>query len=275
MSSLLVSGSRVTGVELQDGRRVNAGAVVVTTGTFLNGLIHVGEETVSAGRVGEPASLSLAESFRGIGFRMGRLKTGTPPRLRRQSIDFDVAVGRGVFHVEHGDQEPVPLSFLTGRISRSQIDCHRVHTTDEVHALVRENVHRSPLFNGQISGVGPRYCPSLEDKVVRFPARERHIIFLEPETLNGDSIYMNGFSMSLPRDVQLAIVRAMPGLEDAEMLRPAYAVEYDFVQPTELWPTLETKRIRGLYLADRSTARPVTKKPPDRESSPGQTQGWP
>ncbi len=247
--SLVVSGDRVVGVTMADGRLVSAGAVVVTTGTFLNGLIHVGEETTPAGRVGEPASRSLSGSIQDLGFRMGRLKTGTPPRLDRRSIDFEAAVGRGVFHVEHGDETPVPLSFLTERIDRPQIDCHLVHTTDQVHALVKANVHRSPLFNGQIRGVGPRYCPSLEDKVVRFPSRERHLIFLEPETLTGDSIYVNGFSMSLPREVQLAIVRAMPGLETAEMLRPAYAVEYDFVQPTELWPTLETKRIAGLFLA--------------------------
>jgi len=239
----------ITGVRLNSGAAIEARTVVVTTGTFLNGLIHIGPETTPAGRLGEEASRDLAESLRGLGFNMGRLKTGTPPRLRRQSIDFDQAVARGMFHVEHGDGDPVPLSFMTDRLSRPQIDCHRVHTNDAVHSLVREHAHLSPLFNGQIQGIGPRYCPSLEDKVIRFPARERHIIFLEPEELDGDSIYVNGFSMSLPRDVQQAVVRAMPGLGDAEMLRPAYAVEYDFIQPTELWPTLETKRVPGLYLA--------------------------
>jgi tRNA uridine 5-carboxymethylaminomethyl modification enzyme len=180
---------------------------------------------------------------------MGRLKTGTPPRLDRKSIDFDGGVRRGFFKPEPGDEDPVPLSFMTGRLSREQVMCWQGHTTDRVHDIVLANIHHSPLFNGQIQGVGPRYCPSLEDKVVRFPHRERHHVFLEPEGLDVDEIYVNGFSMSLPRDVQLLLVHAMPGLENAVMLRPAYAVEYDFVQPTELRPTLETKRVGRLYLA--------------------------
>jgi tRNA uridine 5-carboxymethylaminomethyl modification enzyme len=235
--------------DLDSGERISASTVVVTTGTFLNGLIHIGPETFPAGRFGEQASKDLAESLRGHGFRMGRLKTGTPPRLDRRSIDFDGAVRRGDFRLEPGDALPVPLSFMTGRLTRPQVMCWQVHTTERVHDVVRSNIHQSPLFNGQISGVGPRYCPSLEDKVVRFPHRERHHIYLEPEGVDVDEIYVNGFSMSLPRQVQEVIVRAMPGLENAVMLRPAYAVEYDFVQPTELLPTLETKRAPGLFLA--------------------------
>jgi tRNA uridine 5-carboxymethylaminomethyl modification enzyme len=228
---------------------VSAAAVIVTTGTFLNGLIHIGPETHPAGRYGEKSSNALAESVRALGFRMGRLKTGTPPRLDRRSIDFDAAVANGSFRLEPGDEHPVPLSFLTQRLSRPQAMCWQVHTTDRVHDIVLANIHQSPLFNGQIQGVGPRYCPSLEDKVVRFPHRERHGIFLEPEGEDVDEIYLNGLSMSLPRDIQEAIVHAMPGLEEAAMLRPAYAVEYDFVQPTELKATLETKRAPGLFLA--------------------------
>ena len=235
--------------DLGSGERVSAASVIVTTGTFLNGLIHIGPETLPSGRYGEEASKNLAEALRGLGLRMGRLKTGTPPRLDRRSIDFDEAVRRGDFQLEPGDAEPVPLSFLTGRLTRPQVMCWQVHTTERVHEIVLANIRQSPLFNGQIQGVGPRYCPSLEDKVVRFPHRERHQIHLEPEGLDVDEIYVNGFSMSLPRQVQEAIVRAMPGLEDAVMLRPAYAVEYDFVQPTELRPTLETKRVPGLFLA--------------------------
>jgi tRNA uridine 5-carboxymethylaminomethyl modification enzyme len=242
-------GLSVLSCDLETGERIDASAIVVTTGTFLNGLIHIGPETQRAGRYGEAASCALAESIRAMGFRMGRLKTGTPPRLDRKSIDFDGAVRRGAFKPEPGDDNPVPLSFMTGRLSREQVLCWQVHTTDRVHDLVLANVHRSPLLNGQIQGVGPRYCPSLEDKVVRFPRRERHQIFLEPEGLDVDEIYMNGFSMSLPRDVQVALVHAMPGLEKAVMVRPAYAVEYDFVQPTELRLTLETKRVGRLYLA--------------------------
>ena len=235
--------------DLETGDRIDASAIVVTTGTFLSGLIHVGLETHPAGRYGEGASCALAESIRAMGFRMGRLKTGTPPRLDRKSIDFDGGVRRGAFKPEPGDADPVPLSFMTGRLLREQVMCWQTHTTDRVHDIVLANIHQSPLYNGQIQGVGPRYCPSLEDKVVRFPQRERHHIFLEPEGLDVDEIYVNGFSMSLPRDVQLDLVHALPGLEDAVMLRPAYAVEYDFVQPTELRPTLESKRVGRLYLA--------------------------
>ncbi len=243
VGSVVVEGGRVAGVELEDGTRIGARAVVVTTGTFLNGLIHVGPEQRAAGRAGEPASRVLGESLKGLGLRWGRLKTGTPPRLDRGSIDFSR------FEEEPGDQPPVPFSFMSGAIDRAQVSCHIVHTTAAVHDLVRGNKDRSPLYNGRITGIGPRYCPSLEDKVMRFPDRERHQVFLEPEGLDVPEIYVSGCSMCLPREVQEEIVAALPGLEDAVMLRPGYAVEYDFIQPTELALTLEARRIPGLYLA--------------------------
>jgi tRNA uridine 5-carboxymethylaminomethyl modification enzyme len=240
---LLIDAGRVCGLEFEDGTRVTCDAIVVTTGTFLNGLVHIGDEQKPSGRAGEPPTEHLARSIRSIGFEMGRLKTGTPPRLHRNSIDYSR------FDVERGDDEIVPFSFVSPPPARNQIVCHVLHTTPELHDLVRGSIGRSPLYNGQISGIGPRYCPSLEDKIMRFPDRERHQIHLEPEGLDVDEIYVNGLSMSLPRDVQAAIVRALPGLERAEILRYAYAVEYDFVQPTELAPSLETKRVDGLFFA--------------------------
>ena len=246
---ILVEHGRVTGLALEDGPRYACNALVVTTGTFLNGLVHVGREQRPAGRADEPPSRELAESLKSFGFTWGRLKTGTPPRLDRRSIDFDRSVGDGHFTCEPGDNPPVPFSFLTESLSIAQTPCYLVHTNDRVRELVLANIDKSPLFNGQIQGIGPRYCPSLEDKIVRFPQRERHHIYLEPEGVDVDEIYVNGFSMSLPPDVQLDIVHAMPGLEEARMLRPAYAVEYDFIQPTELTSGLETKRIAGLFLA--------------------------
>lgn len=243
VGAVVADGGRVVGVELEDGERLGTRTVVVTTGTFLNGLIHVGRERRAAGRAGEPASRALGESLKGLGLRWGRLKTGTPPRLDRGSIDFSR------FEEEPGDRPPVPFSFLTGAIDRAQISCHIVHTTPAVHEMVRRNRDRSPLYNGRITGIGPRYCPSLEDKVMRFPDRERHQIFLEPEGLDVPEIYVSGCSMCLPRDVQQEVVAALPGLEHAVMLRPGYAVEYDFIQPTELTLALETRRIAGLYLA--------------------------
>ena len=247
--SLVVEGSRVAGIELEDGRQLSCGALVITTGTFLNGLVHIGREQRPAGRAGEPPSTALAESLRASGLHCGRLKTGTPPRLEKSSIDFEGGTLRGVFHVEHGDEDPFPFSFATTSPLRNRMDCWVLHTTGRVHDLVRRHVGESPLFNGQIKGVGPRYCPSLEDKVMRFPDRERHQLFLEPEGLDVPEIYVNGFSMSLPAELQVELVRSLPGLEHAEVLRPGYAVEYDFIQPTELTPALETKRIRGLFLA--------------------------
>ncbi len=246
---ILVERGRVVGLALEDGDAIACDALVVTTGTFLNGLVHIGPEQRPAGRSGEPPSRELAESLKSFGFEWGRLKTGTPPRLDRASIDFEARVSDGTFILERGDQEPVPFSFVTGAVARAQIDCHLIHTNDRVHELVRANADRSPLFNGQIRGIGPRYCPSLEDKVLRFPERERHQIFLEPEGLDSPEIYVNGFSTSLPRDVQEDLVHALPGLESAVMLRPGYAVEYDFIQPTELTRELETKRVAGLFLA--------------------------
>jgi tRNA uridine 5-carboxymethylaminomethyl modification enzyme len=240
---ILVEDGRVAGLVMEDGETHRCLALIVTTGTFLNGLVHVGRDQKAAGRAGEPPSRDLAESLKSFGFSWGRLKTGTPPRLHKRSIDFTR------FVEERGDEPPVPFSFLTGAIARPQIACHMVHTTERVHALVREHIAESPLFNGQISGIGPRYCPSLEDKVMRFPHRERHQIFLEPEGLEADEIYVNGFSMSLPADVQAKIVHALPGLEDAELIRPGYAVEYDFIQPTELDGGLQTRRVPGLFLA--------------------------
>ncbi len=240
---ILTDGDRVVGLELETGERYRCRALIVTTGTFLNGLVHVGPEQRPAGRAGEPPSQALAESLKSFGFRWGRLKTGTPPRLSRASIDFSR------FDEERGDDPAVPFSFVTDNIDREQISCYLLHTTDRVHELVRRHISLSPLFNGQIKGIGPRYCPSLEDKVMRFPHRERHQIFLEPEGRDVDEIYVNGFSMSLPADVQSELVKTLPGLEDAVMLRPGYAVEYDFIQPTELQPTLETTRMHGLFLA--------------------------
>ena len=246
---ILIDHGRAVGLALEDGDRYECGALVMTTGTFLNGLVHVGPEQQPAGRADEPPSRELAESLKAIGFEWGRLKTGTPPRLHRRSIDFDGCVARGVFKLEPGDNPPVPFSFLTDRLDVNQVPCYLTHTNERVREIVLRNLDRSPLFNGQIRGIGPRYCPSLEDKIVRFTARERHQILLEPEGRDVDEIYVNGFSMSLPRDVQADLVHAMPGLEDAEILRYAYAVEYDFIQPTELKPTLEAKRVQGLFLA--------------------------
>jgi len=242
-AALAISGRGVTGLTFEDGTAIACGAVVVTTGTFLNGLVHIGDEQRPAGRGDEPPTRALADSLRDCGFVMGRLKTGTPPRLDRRSIDFSR------FPEQRGDDPIVPFSFVSEPIAREQIACHLLHTTDAVHRIIRDNIGRSPLFNGQITGVGPRYCPSLEDKVMRFPERERHQIFLEPEGLDVDEIYINGLSMSLPRAVQEAIVHALPGLADARLLRHAYAVEYDFIQPTELARSLETKRVSGLFLA--------------------------
>lgn len=246
---ILLDAGRVSGLALEDGSVYRCRALVVTTGTFLNGLVHVGQEQRPAGRADEPPSRDLAESIKALGMRWGRLKTGTPPRLAKGSIDFEDGVKRGVFHVEHGDADPVPFSFTATVAPANQIACHLLHTTERVHELVRGSIDQSPLFNGQIAGIGPRYCPSLEDKVMRFPDRERHQLFLEPEGLDVEEIYVNGFSMSLPAETQRQLVHALPGLESARMIRPGYAVEYDFVQPTELKSSLETHRVGGLYFA--------------------------
>jgi tRNA uridine 5-carboxymethylaminomethyl modification enzyme len=246
---VLVEHGRVVGIAMEEGDRYACRALVITTGTFLNGLIHIGPEQRPAGRHGEPPSCELAASIRSFAFEVGRLKTGTPPRLDRRSIDFDGSVARGEFVEEAGDVVPVAFSFATRVPPRNQVRCWLLHTNDRVRELVQANLHLSPLYNGQIKGIGPRYCPSLEDKITRFPDRERHQIYLEPEGLEVDEIYVNGFSMSLPRDVQEQLVRALPGLEDSRMIRPGYAVEYDFVQPTELKSTLETHRVAGLFFA--------------------------
>ncbi|MHB1023012.1 MAG: tRNA uridine-5-carboxymethylaminomethyl(34) synthesis enzyme MnmG [Acidobacteriaceae bacterium] len=234
---------RITGVKLRDGRTIFAGATVITTGTFLNGLIHCGEEKYSAGRSGEPPSILLGESLKKLGLRECRLKTGTPPRLDGRTIDWSR------FEEQPGDADPTPFSFRTRSITQRQISCHIAYTTPETLQLIRENVHRSPMYSGQIEAIGPRYCPSIEDKVVKFPDKDQHQLFLEPEGLNTHEVYVNGMSTSLPMDVQWAMVRSIPGLENAEMLRPGYAIEYDAIDPTELGRTLRVKSIEGLYLA--------------------------
>jgi tRNA uridine 5-carboxymethylaminomethyl modification enzyme len=240
---ILIEDGKVSGLELMDGRLLRAESVVITTGTFLNGLIHIGEKRYSAGRSGELPSIKLAENLRQLGFRIARLKTGTPPRLDSRSIDFNR------FEEQAGDQNPTPFSFMTRSISQPQISCFIGYTTGRVHQTIRENIGRSPLYSGQIVGVGPRYCPSIEDKVVKFPDKERHQLFLEPEGYHTYETYLNGFSTSLPSDLQRELVKQIPGLENAVMLRPGYAIEYDMIDPTELWPSLETKRIRGLFNA--------------------------
>jgi tRNA uridine 5-carboxymethylaminomethyl modification enzyme len=233
------------GIKLRDGRTVGAGAVIITTGTFLNGLIHCGEQQYPAGRSGEPPSVLLGESLKQLGLRGCRLKTGTPPRLDGRSIDWSR------FQAQPGDADPTPFSFRTRQVAHaaSQVPCYIAYTTEETHRIIRENVHRSPMYSGQIKSIGPRYCPSIEDKIVKFPDKETHQLFLEPEGLNTHEIYVNGMSTSLPVDVQLAIIKSVPGLETAEMLRPGYAIEYDSIDPTELQRTLETKKIERLFLA--------------------------
>jgi tRNA uridine 5-carboxymethylaminomethyl modification enzyme len=243
VAGLKFNGDRIAGVELADGATIEASAVVLTTGTFLNGLIHVGKKTFQAGRSGEPASIKLADCVRNIGFRTGRLKTGTPPRLDGRTIDYSK------FERQPGDQNPVPFSFNTRSINRPQIECFVGYTTEEVHDVIRRNLDKSPLYSGDIQGIGPRYCPSIEDKVVKFSEKPRHQIFLEPEGYDTYEIYPNGISTSMAEEVQLEFVRKIPGLENVKMLRPGYAVEYDFVDPRELFSTLETKRIRGLFHA--------------------------
>jgi tRNA uridine 5-carboxymethylaminomethyl modification enzyme len=240
---ILDANGRAAGLVLGDGRRIAAGRVVLTTGTFLGGLIHIGEEKIPAGRVGEAPSLGLAQTLRRCGFALGRLKTGTPPRLDGTTIDW------AGLQRQPGDDPPVPFSFLTERIMTPQIVCHITETNLRTHEVIRANLGRSPLYAGDITGVGPRYCPSIEDKVVRFAERERHQIFLEPEGLDDDTIYPNGVSTSLPRDAQAAFITTIPGLERAVMRRPGYAIEYDYVDPRELHPSLETRRVPGLFLA--------------------------
>ncbi|MFP4270654.1 MAG: tRNA uridine-5-carboxymethylaminomethyl(34) synthesis enzyme MnmG, partial [Alphaproteobacteria bacterium] len=242
-AAFTLAGARVTGLETEAGEVYRAGAVVLTTGTFLKGVIHQGEESWPAGRLGEAPAVRLAETLAQAGFRLGRLKTGTPPRLDGRTIDW------AAFAEQPGDAAPVPFSFLTERITQPQVLCHVAYTNPAVHALIRANVHRSPMYAGRIDAGGVRYCPSIEDKVVRFADRARHQIFLEPEGVDDPTVYPNGISTSLPRAVQAALVAGIPGLERAAILRFGYAIEYDHVDPRELLPSLETKRLAGLFLA--------------------------
>jgi len=240
---LIVENLKVTGVLCEDGRAFSCAKVILTTGTFLNGVIHLGHERVPAGRVGEAPALGLSERLYGMGLKLGRLKTGTPPRLDGRTINWDV------LEEQPGDNPPVPFSFLTGKVPARQISCYLTRTNEATHKIIRDNLEESPVYGGRIEGVGPRYCPSIEDKVVRFSERDNHQIFLEPEGLDDHTVYPNGISTALPDDIQKEFLATIPGLENAEIIQPGYAIEYDYVDPRELLPTMETKSLAGLYLA--------------------------
>lgn len=240
---LIIEKRKVIGVELQDSRKFGAKSVIIATGTFLNGTIHTGRKTFSAGRAGEPASIDLAENLKQLGFPVGRLKTGTPPRLDGRTIDWDV------FEPQYADEKPVAFSFSTNQIEQPQITCFIGYTNEEVHNTIRRNLHLSPLYSGKIKGIGPRYCPSIEDKVVKFAEKNRHQLFLEPEGHETNEIYLNGFSTSLPAEIQLNLLKMIKGFEEVRIIRPGYAIEYDFCDPRELKPTMETIRLQGLFLA--------------------------
>lgn len=240
---LVTENNKIVGVEMEDTRRIAAKAVVIATGTFLNGLVHTGRRTYTAGRAGEPASIELAESLKRLGFPVGRLKTGTPPRLDGRTIDWSS------FEEQRPDEDPVAFSFSTDRIEQKQLNCYIGYTTTELHDSIRANLHKSPLYSGKIKGVGPRYCPSIEDKVVKFAEKDRHQLFLEPEGHDTNEVYLNGFSTSLPAELQLDLVRMIPGLNETRIIRPGYAIEYDYVDPRELGPDLQSHRVRGLFHA--------------------------
>ena len=239
----IINDGKVCGVELQDTRRLHAKSIVIATGTFLNGLIHTGKRTYAAGRAGEPASIELAERLKQLGFPVGRLKTGTPPRLDDRTIDWDA------FDPQPPDEQPTPFSFSTEAIEQPQVTCYIGYTNNSVHETIRRNIHESPLYSGQIKGVGPRYCPSIEDKIVKFPDKDRHQLFLEPEGYETYEVYLNGFSTSLPFELQQELVRQIPGFGQSKIIRPGYAIEYDFVDPRELTPFLQSTRFGGLFLA--------------------------
>jgi len=243
VTSLIVDNNNVIGLEMQDTRRLGAKAVIIATGTFLNGTIHTGRQTFSAGRAGEPASIDLAENLKELGFPVGRLKTGTPPRIDGRTINWNV------FEPQSADENPVAFSFATEKIEQPQIKCYIGYTNDALHDKIRENLFRSPLYSGKIKGIGPRYCPSIEDKVVKFADKNRHQLFLEPEGHNTNEVYLNGFSTSLPAELQHNLLKMIPGFEDVRIIRPGYAIEYDFIDPRELFPTMETTRIKGLFFA--------------------------
>ena len=240
---LIIKDNKIIGVELQDTRKFSAKSVVIAAGTFLNGKIHTGKKTFSAGRAGEPASIELAQSLKRIGFPIGRLKTGTPPRLDGRTIDWDA------FEAQSADETPVPFSFSTESIEQPQIQCFIGYTNDGIHSEIRRNLHQSPLYSGQIKGIGPRYCPSIEDKVVKFADKNRHQLFLEPEGHSTNEVYLNGFSTSLPAKLQQELLKMIDGFKNVQIIRPGYAIEYDFIDPRELKFSLETLRIRGLFLA--------------------------
>lgn len=246
VTDLIEENGSVIGVVTERGWRISAGTVVLTTGTFMNGRIFIGEWDAPCGRLGEGAAIGLGDNLRRLGFDVGRLKTGTPARVLRSSLDFDE------LEVQKGDEEMLPFSFDYDCIDRPQLDCYITWTNEETHRIIRENMHRSPLYGGKIVGRGPRYCPSIEDKVVRFPDRDRHQIFVEPEGINSEEMYLNGLSSSLPEEVQHRFIRTLPGLKHCQIMRPAYAVEYDYLNPMDLYPTLESKRLRNLYVAGQT-----------------------